>query len=144
MRRRHIRFRFDPCASTNSITASMPSLPELQKNALEICPRLVRTKWKREGRALDHIALQHRWGLAMQLRDQFRDDTRMVMTSVVTAITGQAIENHATIVGIQLGAPRTRVTNVHLQYGEELGPNRIDVPAISLLALESNQILVSV
>jgi len=54
--------------------------------------------------ALDDIALQHRWSLAFQLRNQLGDDMRIVVISIVDTLAGKAVENHPGIVCVQFSA----------------------------------------
>src|SRR5690348_13701857 len=79
------------------------------------------------------MALQHRGTAQVELAMQRLDNSRMIMSGIMDTVSGEKIEDHLAIAGIEFASRAAREFPPHLQQLKQSDPLRVDMIDIGLL-----------
>ena len=76
------------------------------------------------------VALQHGWAGEVELVLEGGDDVRVIVAGVMHAVSGEEVEEDATVFGEQLCPGAAAVTHIHAQQIKQPHPLRVDVVSV--------------
>ena len=118
------------------MTASIPSLPELQKkNLRNLSTGPLAESFGQRPRTLDNIALQHPRPIALQFLYHLLNDVGMIVAGVMNTISRKKVEDSPSLDRLKFCTSAPRVVEVHLEQIDEFCPLRIDMTGIRFLSV---------